>query len=69
MKFQWTKPSRTWATAQVTAVSGWVIAAIQAGWEINASLQITAVTIVAAAITSYGVSEKDSLSRRKKGAK
>lgn len=45
-------PSRKWWATQVTAVTGWVIAWIQAG-VINDSLKIAGVTIVSQAVIGW----------------
>lgn len=52
-------PSRKWGVAQVASISGWAVAAINAGWHIGASLQIMAVTIVAGAVSTYIIPNKE----------
>lgn len=46
-------PTHKWFANQVIAVGGWLVALINANWEVTQALQITAVGIVVAAITSY----------------
>ena len=46
-------PTRKWIATQVTAVAGWLVALIQANWEVTTTLQIAAVTIVAQALIGY----------------
>jgi hypothetical protein len=45
-------PSRKWWATQVTAVTGWVIALIQAG-HLNDTLEIAAVTILSQAVIGW----------------
>ncbi len=52
-------PTRKWIAAQVTAVGAWLVAAIEAGWDINTSLQILAVGIVIEAVTTYVVANEN----------
>jgi len=46
-------PTRKWWVAQATAVGSWLVAAINAGWEIHESLQIMAVGIVVEAVATW----------------
>lgn len=46
-------PSRKWFVTQITAISAWLVAAINAGWDIGAELQIMAVGIVTQALAAY----------------
>lgn len=46
-------PTNKWFATQVTAVSAWLVALINNGWDLTASLQIMAVGIVAQAIIGY----------------
>lgn len=52
-------PTRKWLVAQVTAAGAWLVAAIEAGWEINASLQILAVGVVVGAVSTWLIPNAD----------
>ena len=47
------RPTRKWWATQVTAVSAWLVALIQAGYEVSTTLAIAAVGIVAQAIIGW----------------
>ena len=44
--------TRKWYVARITAASGWFIAWIENGHELNTSLEILGVTIIAEGLTS-----------------
>lgn len=46
-------PSRKWFVTQVTAVAAWLVAFVEAGYEINTTLVIAAVGIVSQAVIAY----------------
>lgn len=46
-------PTNKWFVTQVTALSAWLVALIENGWEFTSSLQIVLVGIVAQAIIGY----------------
>lgn len=62
-------PTRKWYVAQVTAVGSWLIAAINAGWDIGAPLQIMAVGIVVAAAATWLVPNAESTPVRSRARK
>ena len=64
-----TKPSTKWITTQVTAVAGWLIAFVQAGYELNTTLVIAAITIVSQAVLSYWLPNTEADLKRQRASR
>jgi hypothetical protein len=54
-----TAPSRKWFVAQVAALATFFTALIQAGWDLTSSLQIVLVGLIAQAIATYLIPNKE----------
>lgn len=46
-------PTNKWVVARITAVSGWLVAFVEADWTVDTTLGILGVTIVSEALTSW----------------
>lgn len=55
------RPTRKWAVARVAALTGFLIALIENGWELTTSLQIMGVTLLGEAVSSYLTSNQPPL--------